>query len=161
MGVESSNRRFECSVEINVTVHAAYELWANCENFPRFMQGIQEVYRVDARHLHWRAQIWDEVTEWDAEILEEIPDVRISWATVTGDRIAGIVTFTPLGGGRVQVTHAIELQGVEEEEAESIIHRRISQDLERFRDFAEKRSGKPESTSQIQNVPRMKRKMIR
>ena len=42
-------------------------------------------------------------------------------------------------GGRVQVVHTIVMDGMKDEKAESMIHQRISQDLERFWDFAEKR----------------------
>ena len=44
-------------LDVNVPVAAAYEQWTRFEDFPRFMDGVEEVRRIDDTHLHWRASI--------------------------------------------------------------------------------------------------------
>ena len=41
----------EETVEVNVPVRAAYDQWTQFEEFPRFMEGVREVRRVDDTHL--------------------------------------------------------------------------------------------------------------
>ena len=45
------------TIEIEVPVRIAYDQWTQFEDFPRFMEGIEEVRQVDETHLHWRARI--------------------------------------------------------------------------------------------------------
>jgi uncharacterized membrane protein len=135
--VNSPRAKLESSLEINAPAHLAYSLWADCENFPKFMLGVEEVTRVDAHHLHWRARIWGEKMEWEAEILEEIPNERIIWRTITGDRMIGTVSFTKSGEHRVQIAHEIQLQAMPDAAETLAMTTRIKEDLERFRDFVE------------------------
>ena len=47
----------EKSIEVNVPVRTAYDQWTQFEEFPKFMEGVQEVRQLDNTHLYWRAQI--------------------------------------------------------------------------------------------------------
>ena len=38
------------------------------------MEGVEEVRQLDDKRLFWKAQIAGKVTEWEAEIYEQIPD---------------------------------------------------------------------------------------
>ena len=66
----------EQSIDVNVPVHTAYNQWTQFEEFPRFMEGVEEVRQLDERRLHWRATIGSRVEEWDAVITEQHPDGR-------------------------------------------------------------------------------------
>ena len=44
----------EQSIDVNVPVHTAYNQWTQFEEFPRFMEGVEEVRQLDERRLHWR-----------------------------------------------------------------------------------------------------------
>ena len=46
----------EKSVEIGKPVAAVYQQWAECEDFPRFLEGLKEVGIPDAQ-LRWRAEV--------------------------------------------------------------------------------------------------------
>ena len=83
----------EKSVEVNVPVRTAYNQWTQFEDFPRFMQGVDQVKQLDDKRLHWKAQIAGKDKEWDAEIYEQIPDKRIAWRSIAGAPNNGIVTF--------------------------------------------------------------------
>jgi len=43
------------------------------------MAGVKEVRQLDDTHVHWHAEIWGKDKEWDAEIIEQVPDQRIAW----------------------------------------------------------------------------------
>src|SRR3712207_990335 len=73
----------EQSIDVNVPVHTAYNQWTQFEEFPRFMEGVEEVRQLDDRRLHWLANIGGRVEEWDAVITEQLPDERIAWKNTT------------------------------------------------------------------------------
>jgi uncharacterized membrane protein len=68
----------EKSIDLNVPVRTAYNQWTQFEEFPRFMEGVEQVKQIDDKHLHWKANLGGKQEEWDAEIIEQIPDQRIA-----------------------------------------------------------------------------------
>lgn len=93
----------EESIELNVPVSTAYNQWTQFEEFPRFMDSVEEVKQLDDTHLHWRAMVAGKPKEWDAEITQQIPDERIAWRSTGGVNNAGVVTFHKLGANRTKV----------------------------------------------------------
>lgn len=87
----------EHSVEVEVPVRTAYDQWAQFESFPRFMEGVESVAQRDDFYLHWMAKVGGVRREWDAEVIEQIPDERLAWRATDGARDAGVVTFHRLG----------------------------------------------------------------
>jgi len=83
-------------VDVAVPVRTAYNQWTQFEDFPKFMLGVKEVQQLDDRYLLWKAEIGGREKEWDAEIIEQLPDQRIAWKSVDGALNKGIVTFEPL-----------------------------------------------------------------
>ena len=74
----------EQSVEVECPVSTAYNQWTQFEEFPKFMDGVREVRRLDDTHLHWSAEVWGKDEEWDAEITEQKPDERVAWKATSG-----------------------------------------------------------------------------
>src|SRR6476659_11041583 len=74
----------EKSIEVDAPVSAVYNQWTQFEEFPQFMSDVQEVRQLDDRHLHWVASIGGKKREWDAEIIEQVPDDRIAWRSTSG-----------------------------------------------------------------------------
>ena len=96
--------RIEKIIEVDCPVRMVYNQWTQFEEFPRFMDGVQDVKQLDDTHVRWRAEIWGKDKEWDAEITEQVPDERISWKSVSGDAPnAGTVRFEPLDANRTRV----------------------------------------------------------
>jgi uncharacterized membrane protein len=93
----------EESIVLNVPVSTAYNQWTQFEEFPRFMESVEEVRQLDDTHLHWRANVAGKTKEWDAEITEQVPDERIAWRSIGGVQNAGVVTFHKLGENRTKV----------------------------------------------------------
>jgi uncharacterized membrane protein len=133
----------EKSIEVNVPVRTAYNQWTQFEEFPRFMEGVKEVNQLDDTHLHWKAAIAGQDKEWDAEITEQTPDQRIAWTSRGGAINGGVVTFHRLSDARSKVMLQLEYapQGVVENvgDALGVVSLRVQGDLERFKEFIEKR----------------------
>lgn len=131
------------TIEVNVPVSTAYNQWTQFEQFPQFMDGIEEVKQLDNNSLHWKARIGGKNEEWMAEIDEQIPDKRIAWHSISGARNDGIVTFEPLGPTKTQVMLHLEYdpEGIVETVGDKLgfVSRRVEGDLERFKKFIESR----------------------
>lgn len=131
------------SIDVNVPLHTAYNQWTQFETFPEFMEGIQEVRQLDDSHVHWVADIGGKHKEWDAEIVEQIPDQRIQWRSISGARNDGLVEFEPISDNQTHVTVKMnyETEGVLEGIGDffGITSNRVEGDLERFKTFVETR----------------------
>ena len=133
----------EKSVEVEVPVSTAYNQWTQFEEFPEFMSGVREVVQVDDTSLHWVAEIAGVRREWDAEILEQVPDQKVAWAATSGATNAGAVHFAPAGPQRTVVTLHLEYEpeGLVEGagDALGVIERQAEADVRRFKEFIEAR----------------------
>ena len=133
--------RISRDIEVEVPVRTAYDQWTQFETFPRFMEGVKEVRQLDAAHLTWRAEIGGKEETWDAEIVEQVPDHRIAWRSVSGAPNAGAVDFNPIDDRRcnVALTMDYEPQGLTESVGSALgfDDRRVKGDLERFKEFIE------------------------
>jgi uncharacterized membrane protein len=135
--------KVEKSIDVNVPVSTAYNQWTQFESFPHFMEGVTSITQVDDKRLHWRAEIAGQEREWMAEIMEQVPDQRIAWRSVTGAENAGVVTFHRLTEDTTRVMLQLEYdpEGLAENVGDKlgIVGRRITGDLERFKKFIESR----------------------
>ncbi|MDQ4054014.1 MAG: SRPBCC family protein [Actinomycetota bacterium] len=133
----------EKSIHVEVPVQQAYNQWTQFETFPQFMEGVESVTQVDDRHLHWKAEIAGVSREWDAEIVDQTPDERITWRSIEGTKNDGTVSFAPDKpiGTRVTLRLDYEPEGAVEKVGDvlDIVERRSQKDLERFKDFIESR----------------------
>ena len=131
------------SIEVNVPVKTAYNQWTQFEEFPKFMEGVEQVKQIDDKRLHWKANIGGKTEEWDAEITEQIPDQRVAWTSKGGAMNAGLVTFSPLADAKSKLTLEMEYvpNGAVEKagDALGLVTQRIEGDLNRFKDFIESR----------------------
>lgn len=133
----------ERSIDVNVPVRTAYNQWTQFEEFPKFMEGVEEVKQLDNKKLHWRANIAGKEEEWDAVITEQEPDMRVAWTNTTGAKNAGVVTFHHLDDNKTRVMLQLdyEPEGVIENVGSALgfVERRVKGDLERFKEFIESR----------------------
>lgn len=95
--------RVRKSLNINRSPDECYRFWRDFENFPSFMQHVDEVRTLDATRSHWkvRAPLGQQV-EWTAELSSDVPGQQLGWRTVENPAIdhAGVVRFAPGIGGR-------------------------------------------------------------
>ena len=133
--------RYEHSIDVNVPLETAYNQWTQFEEFPKFMEGVKRVEQQGDTHLHWTAEIAGQERQWEAEISEQKPDARIAWHSTTGAKNAGVVTFHYIDRDKTRVMLQLDYdpEGFVENVAAAlgIVQRRISGDLQRFKDFIE------------------------
>ena len=133
----------EQSIELEVPVTTAYNQWTQFEEFPRFMEGVEEVRQLTDTKVHWVAEIAGQRREWDAQITEQIPDERISWCSTEGATNSGVVTFHRLGDGRSKVMLQLEFEpeGAMEKVGDKLgmVKTKTKGDLQRFKSFVESR----------------------
>jgi uncharacterized membrane protein len=131
------------SVDVDVPLQTAYNQWTQFEEFPKFMEGVEEVRQLDDTHLHWVAEIGGKRIEWDAEITEQRPDERVAWRSTNGRTNAGVVTFHRLSDSTTRVTVQLEweAEGISEKVGAAVgtDERRVRADLERFKEMIENR----------------------
>lgn len=134
----------ERSIEVNVPVRTAYNQWTQFESFPMFMEGVEEVNQLNDKRLRWRANIAGKEETWDAVITEQEPDMRVAWASTSGARNAGVVTFHRIADSKTRVMLQLdyEPEGVIENVGSALgfVERRIEGDLKRFKEFIESRA---------------------
>ena len=135
--------RITKTFEINAPVRAVYNQWTQFEQFPRFMDGVKEVRQMDETHLHWKASVAGKEKEWDAEIVEQVPDQRIAWRSTSGAANAGTVRFEQVNQGRsrVHLTMEYEPKGFIENVGDAIgmVDRKVDKAVEDFKRIIEQR----------------------
>ena len=131
----------EESIDVEVPVSTAYNQWTQFEEFPRFMEGVEEIRQIDDTHLHWKTKIAGVEREFDAEITEQQPDHRIAWRASDGTQHAGVVTFHRLDDARTRVMVQLdtEPEGIVEQAGDKlgVVKRRVKGDLGRFKQMIE------------------------
>jgi uncharacterized membrane protein len=101
------NARRAIKVERNVTIERPraelYAFWRDFTNLPRFMEHLVSVTVEPNGRSHWKAKApAGQTVEWDAELVNEVPDTIIAWKTVGHPDVAnaGSVNFHDAPGGR-------------------------------------------------------------
>ncbi|HET9131648.1 MAG TPA: SRPBCC family protein [Terriglobia bacterium] len=133
----------EKTIEINVPVKTAYNQWTQFEEFPRFMEGVEQVRQIDDKHLHFKASIGGKQKEWDAVITEQIPDQRIAWMSRGDSKNGGVVIFSKVSENKSKLNLRLEYEpeGAVEKTGDTVgvVSGRVEGDLRRFKDFIESR----------------------
>jgi uncharacterized membrane protein len=133
----------EQSIDVAVPVRTAYNQWTQFEEFPRFMEGVEEVRQLDDTRLHWKTTVAGREKEFEAQITEQRPDERIAWRATQGVDQAGVVTFHRVDDDctRIMLQLEAEPEGAVEKagDALGVLKRRVKGDLERFKDMIEHR----------------------
>ena len=143
-------QRVEKSIRVNAPVQQVYQYWRNFENFPSFMEHVEDVRSTgDGRLSHWKIKgPMGKSVEFDAELTKDEPNKTIGWNSRGGDmETSGAVTFADVGdttevhvvmqwydtpGGAVGEMASKVLQNPE---------KMLEEDLQRFKDIAEGRVG--------------------
>jgi len=132
----------ETNIDVASDITTVYNQWTQFEDFPLFMEGVDEVTQLDDRHLHWKVSIAGVHREFDATITEQIPEVRVAWKADGEVRHAGVVDFHRIEDRRTGVSLQLDMdpQGLVEHlgDALNVVERRAKGDLKRFRLLVEK-----------------------
>jgi uncharacterized membrane protein len=130
-------------IEVSVPVATAYNQWTQFEDFPLFMEGVEDVKQLEDTRLHWVASIGGKRAEWDAKILEQHPDRQVSWVSEDGKKTRGTVSFEERGSDKTLIRLSMSYQAEGPVEllgsAAGLDQRRVRSDLERFKELIESR----------------------
>lgn len=91
------------SVTINRPAQEIYTFWRDFTNLPRFMEHLESVDVIDGTRSHWKAKAPAGTTvEWDAEIVNDVPNEVIAWRSLPEAQVAnaGSVRFKDAPGNR-------------------------------------------------------------
>src|SRR5215213_4632497 len=131
-----SVRVIQESIDVDVPVSTAYNQWTQFEEFPRFMDGVEEVRQLDDTRLHWVASVGGKITE-------QHPDRQVTWVSEDGKLTRGTVSFTERGPSQttVDLSMSYRPEGLREQVGSTagIDRRRVRGDLERFKELIEGR----------------------
>jgi uncharacterized membrane protein len=143
--------KVEKQITVQARPQAVYEVWHNFENFPLFMDNIQEVRVVGDGRSHWKAKgPLGKDAEWDAEITLDEPGKTIGWRSIDGNQslsTAGRVNFRDAGTGATQVDVVIQYDapaGAAGNVVTKIFadpERQVEEDLQRFKERMESNAG--------------------
>jgi HSP20 family molecular chaperone IbpA len=143
--------RIQQTIDVNVPLSTAYKQWMQFEDYPRFMEGVQEVRQLDDTHVHWRAKRDGRELEWDSEITDHTPDQQITWRDLTGPCNHGSIRFQAIKDDATRVELMMELASQQQSVAlsakEMEISRRVEQDLIRFKKMLETQTQEPHASS--------------
>jgi uncharacterized membrane protein len=135
--------RIDKKIELDVPVSVAYNQWTQFEEYPRFMEGVQEVRQLDESHLFWAAEIGGTRKEWQALIKRQVPDQMLAWESEAGTVNSGTVIFKPLSQESTEIELHMEYDPEDFKEqvggALGFVSRRVEGDLKRFKEFVEER----------------------
>jgi uncharacterized membrane protein len=102
------------SLLIDKSPEELYAHWRDLENLPRIMSHLKSVERTENGRSRWLATapaIAGGEIAWDAEIVEDVPNERISWRSLPGSKVdtQGKVEFRRALGDRGTIVR-VELE---------------------------------------------------
>ncbi len=108
VGLESDQHsvRVQKTVNIDAPVEEVYRFWENPENFPRFMDHVQEIM-VNGDNYHWTvAGPAGTPVEFDTFITRKEPNRLIAWKSRPNETVksTGSVQFRPTSDGGTRAT---------------------------------------------------------
>lgn len=93
---------FRKAVNVAAPIEDVWDLWSRFDNFPRFMEHLEEVRITGDGRSHWTARgPAGTRVQWEAEVTAWKPAEEIAWKSVEGATVAsaGRVRFQPTDGG--------------------------------------------------------------
>ena len=142
-----AGRRIEQAVTIERTPAELFDFWRRFDNLPRFMDNLESVTLLDEGRSRWVAKgPLGMRVEWEAEVLNEIPDELIAWRSLPGSDVdqAGSAHFTPAPSGGTEVRVILRYSAPAGALGDALAHvlgddpdRQIADDLRRFKQVME------------------------
>ena len=101
--------RIEKSIEIKAPVEKVWELCADVEGYPKFMETAKEIKRTGDRTFRWKLEIGGRTLELDGETTEIVENETLAWRS-TGDFVSeGSWILEPIPEG-TKLTNVMDYQ---------------------------------------------------
>ncbi len=132
-------------IDINLPLSKVYELMSSPCDFPKYLEGINEVNKINSQSFEYATEIGGEEFRWVTNIIDDLRNTRFAWITINGNlNQTGTIRFTPLNNGsRTRVDFSLDYRtffGAPSEELAKFIETlpdTLTASLEKFRDLAE------------------------
>ncbi len=140
-------QRVHETIEVQASPEDVFRYWSNFENFPNFMQNVEEVRMTGQDTSHWTVKgPLGKRVEFDARTTEMDPNRGIGWNTVDGEVMtSGEARFEEVSPGRTRIdvtmNYADPPGGKVGEVAANILsnpERNLKEDLENFARIVER-----------------------
>ncbi|HET8596009.1 MAG TPA: SRPBCC family protein [Intrasporangium sp.] len=96
-------------IDVGVPIRVAYNQWTEFGQFPSFMKKVENVDAKEDTKLDWKAQIFWSHRQWEATILEQVPEDRIVWRSKgPKGHPDGSVTFHELAPNLTRIIVVLE-----------------------------------------------------
>jgi uncharacterized membrane protein len=129
------------SVDVAAPIDVVYDQFTQFEDYPKFMHRVESVEQRDDTHVVFHEKVWGIRRQWEAEIVEQRPDERIVWKTVSGLSHTGVVTFHDLAERltRIELNIDVDPHGPVEKLGRGLrfVKRAARADLKRFKAYVE------------------------
>lgn len=140
-------QRVHGTIEVQASPEDVFRYWSNFENFPNFMQNVEEVRMTGQDTSHWMVKgPLGKSVAFDARTTEMDPNRGIGWNTVDGEVMtSGEARFEEVSPGRTRIdvtmNYADPPGGKVGELAANILsnpERNLKEDLENFARIVER-----------------------
>lgn len=140
-------------IEVDLPLAKVYELLCNPVHFPKFLDRIDRVEKVNSQTFNYITQIGGEEFQWTTNIIDNLRNTRFAWITINGNlNQTGTIRFTPLNNGeRTRVDISLDYRtffGEAEEDLANFIEGlpvQLAKDLKKFKELAESDTFKDEA----------------
>lgn len=136
---------------VDAPVEQVYRYWRDFTNFPSFMPKVREVTPVgsDDSRTRWKVDGPMGISaEWEAEIVEDVPNEKIAWRSTEDSRVqnSGVVRFDDRGG-QTSIEVAIEYSPPAGDAGDAVARvfedpeQQVEEALDRFEDVVRRWNG--------------------
>jgi uncharacterized membrane protein len=136
------------AVDVAAPIDVVYDQFTLFEDWPKFMHRAERVEQKDEATVVFHEKVWGIRRQWEAEIVEQYPDERIVWESVSGMQHVGVVTFHELAERltRIELNIDIDPSGPIEKIARGarFAKRAARADLKRFKAYVEMHDEDPD-----------------
>ena len=97
------------SIDVGVPIDVAYNTWTQFQDFSNFMKKIDGVDQDDEVKVNFKAQVFWSHRQWEATILDQVPNDRIVWRSKGAKgHVDGAVTFHELAPNMTRILVVLE-----------------------------------------------------
>lgn len=132
-------------IEIDLPLAKVYELLSNPVDFPKFLERIDSVERINSQTFEYKTKIGSDEFTWTTNLIDNLRNTRFAWITINGNlNQTGTIRFTPLdNGSRTRVEFSLDYRtffGDPSDELAKFIEEspeQLAKDLQKFKKLAE------------------------
>ncbi len=132
-------------IEVDLPLAKVYELLSNPVHYPKFLNRLENVEKINSQTFEYSTTIGDEEFKWTTNLIDNLRNTRFAWITINGNlNQTGTIRFTPLDSGeRTRVDFSLDYRTFYGEPGEDLakfiekLPEQLKNDLKTFKELAE------------------------